>query len=136
MKYLLAGFGAVIVLLLLLIASFFLASESDEVVTLQLPNGTKTRIWVVDYDGYAWIRRGNGNTGWMAELDAATPVTVIRHGNAATYLPVKVADGPDRDRINDLTLAKYGFAERYLRLLMIDPGAAMAARLEPVSNLP
>ena len=121
--------GAIGAFVILFIGAFFLASERGEVVVLKT-DLSETRLWVVDYKGYQWLRRGDGVTAWASEL--GDEVEVTRNGKSISYRPIIVTAGEDRDTINELTLQKYGLSERYLRLLGLNPEEAAAIRLEPL----
>jgi hypothetical protein len=56
---------------------------------------------------------------------------VTRAGERREYRAVPVDDAATRDRVNQLTLDKYGAAEQILRAVMMDPAGATPIRLEP-----
>ncbi len=131
-KWILAITGALFGLFALLIAGFFVAAESDEVVVLALPDGSQQRLWVVDHNGHAWLRRGDGK-GWITRIQDQPTLEVTRAGVSKSFRFELITAGADRDRVNDLTLQKYGLAEQYLRALGLDPKQATAVKLIPVS---
>jgi hypothetical protein len=126
--------AGLLVVLLLLAGGYFVMAESGEVVVLETHDASgvyQTRVWVVDDGGYAWLRTGNPESPWLTRLRANPEVAVTRAGERRDYLAIPVADAATRDRINQLTLEKYGAAERILRAVMMDPAGATPIRLEP-----
>lgn len=87
----------------------------------------ETRLWVVDDGGAPWVH--GGNSSWMRQLEADPRVEMVRGGETRTYRaqPVPEAD----PRIHALLREKYGFADRWVRLLTgyVD---CVPVRLEPV----
>jgi hypothetical protein len=124
----------IVVLLLLLLGGYFVMAESGEVVVLETRDAAgahETRVWVVDDGGFAWLRTGNPASPWLTRLRANPEVAVTRAGERREYRAVPVDDAAARDRINQLTLEKYGAAEKILRAVMMDPAGATPIRLEP-----
>ena len=77
--------GALVVLAVLFVGAIFAASEfGGEVVHLRTTDaqGTEhtTHLWVVDDGGFAWLRAGHGDTGWLQRIEAHPDVVVERHG--------------------------------------------------------
>ena len=111
---LLAGL-VVVALGLSLIAS----ERGGEIVTLRTSDAAgavhETRIWVVDADGTAWLRAGDPKSGWLSRLRERPEVEVERAGQRASFIAVPQPN--ERDRINALFLAKYGWADRYIGAL-------------------
>lgn len=124
----------IVVALLLLAGGYFAMVESGEVVLLETRDASgvyETRVWVVDDGGYAWLRTGNPESPWLTRLRANPEVAVTRGGERRDYLALPMEDPATRDRINQLTLEKYGTAEKILRALMMDPTRATPIRLDP-----
>jgi hypothetical protein len=109
-------------------------AESGEVVVLETRDASgaahETRLWVTDHDGVAWLRTGDPESPWLARLRANPEVAVTRAGERREWRAVPVGDAATRERINALTLEKYGWRERVLRLGM-DPAGTTPIRLEP-----
>ncbi len=113
---------------------YFTLAESGEVVVLEttdVSGGHVTRLWVTDHEGHAWLRTGDPSAAWLARLRANAEVGVTRAGRRETFRAVIVEDPATRDAINALTLAKYGWRERVLRAVMMDPAGVKPIRLEP-----
>jgi len=126
--------GSLVLLALLGVAYYGLA-ESGEVVVLETHDSTgavhETRVWVVDHDGFAWLRTGDRTAPWLVRLREKPEVAVTRAGVRREYRAVPGDDPAMRDRINALVLEKYGLAEQALRVLMLKPDGATPIRLEP-----
>ena len=109
-------------------------AESGEVVVLETHDASgevqRTRLWVVDDAGFAWLRTGDATSPWLARVRANPDVVLARGGERHSHRAVPVEDAATRDRINALTLEKYGWRERALRLGM-DPSGTTPIRLEP-----
>jgi hypothetical protein len=109
-------------------------AESGEVVVLETQDASgavqRTRLWVVDDAGFAWLRTGDATSPWLARVRANPDVTLTRGGERRSYRAVPVEDAAARDRINALTLEKYGWREQALRLGMETAGTT-PIRLEP-----
>lgn len=113
---------------------YFGLAESGEVVVLETRDGSdtqETRLWVTDHEGFAWLRTGDAAASWLARLRANPDVAVTRRGQRSEFRAVVVADPATRDAINALTLEKYGWRERVLRAVMMDPAGVQPIRLEP-----
>jgi len=130
LRRILVGVAAVVAAL----GVFYVAlAESGEVVVLETRDAAgahETRLWVVDEGGAAWLRTGDATSPWLARLRANPDVAVTRRGERRDYRAVPVEDAQARERINALTLEKYGWRERTLRAGM-DPSGVTPIRLEP-----
>jgi hypothetical protein len=129
---------AVAALLALVVAfagTMYVAMESGEVVAVRATDAQgvahETRLWVVDADGFAWLRTGNPDSAWLARVRANPEIEVARGGEPRRFRAVLTTEPGVRDRINALVLEKYGWAERLLRAVMLRPERATAVRLEP-----
>lgn len=109
------------------------ASESGEVVVVTIPAdaGTSTvRLWVVDLDGVQYLRAGHEASGWYQQLQAAQTVAVERNGMSAQYVPVPSVDV--RPEVTAKMLAKYGWREQYISLLVGGREGSIPIALQPV----
>ena len=127
----------VLVAILLALGIFYgVLVEGGEVVVLEThaADGTahRTRLWVVDDGGFAWLRTGEAKAPWLARLRARPEVMVTRGGERRAYRAVPVDDAAIRERVNALELEKYGWRERALRAFGLTPPGATPIRLEPV----
>ncbi len=130
-----------VVLLLVLAVGFvgaiYAASElGGELVVLHTRQGNDeatTRLWVVDDSGFAWLRAGTPESGWLKRIGANPEVTVERDGETLQFRAVPVRDPVVRDRIHALMRAKYGFADRMVSVIR-DGTLSVAVRLDPVAT--
>ncbi len=135
MRYLLTG----AVVLVVLVAGFFglvlVASEfGGEVIILhtQTASGEKrTRLWVVDDAGIAWVRAGMSVSGWLECIERNPIVLVERGGRLIRYRAVPVRQPQVRDRIHALMREKYARADQLVSVLR-DPAQSVPVRLEPL----
>ena len=90
-----------------------LASERVEVVELHTTDETgepvTTRLWVVDDDGYQYLRVGAAGSGWFSRLQANGNFQVTRNGDTAIYTAVLRND--KGERINQLMQEKYSWGD-------------------------
>lgn len=128
----------VLVAVVLALGVFYLAlTESGEVVVLETRDAAgasfRTRLWVVDHEGFAWLRTGNASAPWLLRLRAHPEVAVTRDGVQKSYRAVPVEEAATREFINALVLEKYRWRESTLRAFGMDPSGAVPMRLEPSS---
>ena len=102
-----------------------------EVVTLrtQRSDGSwqSVRLWAVDDDGAVWLHSGGDD--WLPRF--ANPLVELeRAGQMRRYRATPVP-GP-HPRIHALLRAKYGVADRWVRLLGPDDESVCAVRLDPI----
>jgi len=90
-----------------------------------------TRVWVVDDAGAAWLRTGADNTSWLPRLRANPAVDLERGGATRAFGAAVVEDAATVARIDELTLAKYGWSEQLLRALSGAGRRHVAIRLDP-----
>jgi hypothetical protein len=116
----------------------FVALEAGEVAVLRTsaPDGTlrETRVWVADDDGELWFESANPEKAFYRELLAQPEVEVVREGRE----PMRCRAVPDpspaaHDRVRALLADKYGFADRWIGLL-VDTSGSVAVRLVPHRN--
>lgn len=86
-----------IILPILYIGAIFGASEwGGEVIELETQRDDgrlfKTSVWVVDFDGSAWLRAGNADAEWVDRLRAEPQVFVTRNGERVGY-QAEIIDG-------------------------------------------
>jgi hypothetical protein len=109
------------------------ASESGEVVVLSTQgSGDKpeeTRLWVVDLDGFQYLRAGQRESAWLKRLQAAPRVAVERGDDRMAY--DAVPEPERRDEINALMATKYGWADAFIGKLF-GRADATPVRLVPV----
>ena len=94
----------------------------------------KTRLWIVDEGGYAWLHAALEDSPWLQRLDRDPIVTIERDGRAREYRA-----SPDREadtRVHELLREKYGIADWWVRFVLGGKGdcRAVPVRLEPGSE--
>ena len=104
--------GLVLVLYLIQL----IASERVEVVELHtLNNGGEeiiTRLWVVDDDGYQYLRVGADGSGWFDRLQAAEMVDITRNDRRYSYS--WTTRQSKSAQINELMREKYGWGDSFI----------------------
>jgi hypothetical protein len=140
MRLLLRVALAVVVLVIVFVGSIFAASEfGGEVVHLRTTDAQgvehTTHLWVVDDAGFAWLRAGHGDTGWLQRIEAHPDVVVERRGEALHFRAVPVHDPAVRDRIHALMRRDYPLADRFISVVR-DPNGSVPVRLEPSPSVP
>lgn len=112
----------------------WLALEGHEVVVLRTRTAAgdvrATRVWVVDDGGGPWIEAGNRERPFYQDLQGDPDVELVRSGAVRRYRAVPVPTDDAHARLRRLLAAKYGFADRWIALL-VDTSASVAIRLEP-----
>ena len=98
-----------------------LAVPEGEVVTLNVidreGHGHPVQLWLVEIEGSRYLRAGNPDADWLAEL-RATPAATLGAGLHAGEIPVPVLaevidDDPElRERVAAAMARKYGIADR------------------------
>ena len=135
---------------LAIVASLFLIAvagsvaliESQEVVVIRTTDtegeAHSARVWVVDYEGGAWVAPGNRTNGWFQRLLLNPRVELTRSGTRRCYTGT-VVEGPAALPVLERFLEKYrsvirvtGFLNRLLEPRG-DPSEPVAVRLSPCS---
>jgi len=112
-----------------------IASESGEVVVLQIPDdggASRTRLWVVEMDGALWLRTQAGSR-WLSRLRHQPDVRLERDGETSDMRGTVVETPAQAGAVNRRMREKYGLADRYVGWFLGDPGRkdAVTVRLEP-----
>ncbi|GJM13954.1 MAG: hypothetical protein DHS20C12_23570 [Pseudohongiella sp.] len=134
MKYLLWAIGLPIGLVLALLVVQTLASERVEVVDLYTTDESgerqATRLWVMDHDGYQYLRVGVDGSGWFDRILLNGEIEVARNGNAARYT---VIQRPDKsETINALMQEKYTWGDSFFATLMGSRDGSIPLELHPI----
>jgi hypothetical protein len=121
----------------------YLAGERTEVAVLKTwdadKNPYETKMWIVDYDGHAYVRIGRASRaaqGWGARVHANPDVELIRAGSGAAT-PVHatfVDDAPTIDAVDTAFREKYGWVDWWFGVVIrknpqtvrLDPRASAA----------
>ena len=135
MKKVLIGIGIAIVLLFGTVA-LTTTPLAGEVVTLHTVGADgeweTTPLWVVDEGGYAYLRAGAADAGWVLRLQANPQARLERGGE---IVPVRaILDESARDRVNQRMAEAYGWAEAFLGMIGGDSSVSLPLRLEVVEG--
>ena len=113
-----------------MIAHWALIELGREVIVLRTesPDGAQleTRLWIVDDGALAWLH--GADSDWMRNLKARPIVEIDRGGETHRYR-AEAVPGPHPE-IHELLRAKYGVADRWVRLTGPDNESTEPVRLE------
>ena len=106
-------------LIILIYVIQLVASERVEVVKLHTTNYNReeiiTRLWVVDDEGYQYLRVGADGSGWFDRLRAAEMVDITRNGRRYSYS--WTTRQSKSAQINLLMRGKYGWGDSFIGYL-------------------
>ena len=106
-------------LIIILYLIHLFASERVEVVELHTLNNEGeeiiTRLWVVDDEGYQYLRVGTDGSGWFDRLRAAEMVDITRNGRRYSYS--WTTRQSKSAQINLLMRDKYGWGDSFMGYL-------------------
>ena len=112
-----------------------LASESGEVVTIYTIDSSNrekiTRLWIVEHQGYQYIRSGNLKSGWTQRLVENPHIGMVRNNSRLSYKAELARN--ERAVINKLMEKKYGWADKLISFFF-SRDDAVPIRLTPVSS--
>ncbi len=127
--------GVVVLVLAAALGALYIAmAERVEVVVLHTHDAEgdhATRVWVLDDGGSAWLRTGADNATWLPRLRATPAIEVERQGATQPFTAVVIEDPATVARINELSLAKYGWSESLLRAMTPSGQGQVGIRLDP-----
>ncbi len=130
MRVLLTVLATVLVILVTAVVAHFAVIElGREVVALRTraSDGSwqQTRLWVVDYNGDAWLH--SAGKAWERRFEGNPVVELVRHGETRRYRAE-----PDRTAhpaIDAALRKKYGLADRWVRFLAPCDESVLPVRL-------
>jgi hypothetical protein len=109
-----------------------LALEGKEVVVVRTADASgtarRTRTWIADADGYAWIEAAHPERTFLDDLRAHPEVTLERGGGVRRCDAVVLPNPDGHARIRRLLAAKYGWADEWIGMLT-DTSRSVAIRL-------
>ena len=115
-KWLLGSITGIVVVLLILQT---VASERVEVVQLhtldEQGEEVTTRLWVVDDDGYQYLRVGATGSGWFTRLQAHEDFEVTRNDRRYTYRAELREE--KSEAINILMQDKYTWGDTFFAIM-------------------
>ncbi len=120
MKFVYWSAGILIAIILSLVAAERIAADRIEVVELHTLDEAGieviTRLWVVDDEGFAYLRVGSDGSGWFDRLRENDNFDVTRNDVRQTYRAVMRND--KSDQINTLMQSKYTWGDSLIGLLV------------------
>ena len=132
MKYILWPAGMLFGLALIIAVLQIAASERVEVVQLHTIKGggekVVTRLWVVDYDGHAYLR-GDTDSDWFQRLQSSDKFTLIRGDETGEF--THGVKNENIDMINKLMREKYTWGD-----LIIEIGVGSRAESNAIELTP
>ena len=135
MKYVLWAIGVPASLALVFLAVQTLASERVEVIDLyttdELGEMQATRLWVMDDEGYQYLRVGSDGSGWFDRVLQNGEIKVGRNGTTASYTVVQRAD--KSERINDMMQEKYTWGDTFFATMLGSRDGSIPLELHPVN---
>ncbi|MBL4727823.1 MAG: hypothetical protein JKY40_00385 [Gammaproteobacteria bacterium] len=134
MKYLLWAIGVPIGLALVFLLVQTLASERVEVIDLYTTDEAgkmqATRLWIMDDEGYQYLRVGADGSGWFDRIQRNEEIEVGRNGITASYT---VVQRPDKsERINDMMQEKYTWGDTFFATVLGSRDGSIPLELHPV----
>ncbi|MBT4257247.1 MAG: hypothetical protein HOD87_14385 [Gammaproteobacteria bacterium] len=77
-----------------------IASERVEVVELHVADASgemvTTRLWMVDDDGFQYLRTGADGSGWYSRIEASSSIELTRNGETRRYT---TEDRPEKSEL-------------------------------------
>ena len=111
-----------------------LASERVEVVELhtldEAGETVTTRLWVMDHDGFQYLRVGGDGSGWFSRIEASETIQLTRKDETRTYT---IVTRPDKsDLINDLMSEKYTWGDDFFATMFGSRDGSIPVELHEV----
>ena len=120
MKFLFWTLGIVAILGAVFFGIEMLASERVEVVDLHAMDATNevvtTRLWIVDDEGFQYLRASGDESGWYNRVINNESVAVTRNGLTENYVATIRLD--KTARINQLMADKYTWGNTFIGYLV------------------
>jgi hypothetical protein len=127
--------GIVVAIVVLVgVGHLALIEVGREVVTLRTPRAEggwqETRLWIVDQGEGAWLH--SAGEDWLRRFEGE-PVVEVERGGAVRRYRARAVPGPHPE-VDRLLRAKYGVADRWVRLLAPCDASVVPVRLEPLGE--
>ncbi|MBL4580467.1 MAG: hypothetical protein JKY29_01500 [Gammaproteobacteria bacterium] len=135
MKYLLWAIGVPVGIALVFLLVQTLASERVEVIDLYTTDEAgemqATRLWIMDDEGYQYLRVGADGSGWFDRIQHNGEIEVGRNGVTARYT---VVQRPDKSkRINDMMQEKYTWGDTFFATVLGSRDGSIPLELHPIN---
>lgn len=136
MKYVLWTVCTLFVLAALFGLTQYAASERVEVVDLHTVDESGepqvTRLWVVDDEGYQYLRVGADGSGWFSRVQANGEIKVTRSDETRTYTTVL---RPDKsETVNQLMRDKYTWGDEFISWMVGGREGSIPIELHPTEG--
>jgi hypothetical protein len=126
--------GGLSLLVVALLITVQIASERVEVVDLLTvdENGdtVSTRLWLVDDDGFQYLRAGNTASSWYSRIQANADIAVTRNNETLRYTTLDRSD--KRARINQLMNEKYTWGDDFMAMIAGSRDGGIPVELHPI----
>ena len=127
--------ASILGLMLAFVIAQTLASERVEVVEVfTMDDGGEevvTRLWVVDHEGYQYLRVGADGSGWFSRLQKKPD---IRVGRDDKVLPYRAVPNPEKSEIvNRLMRDKYTWGDAFFATLFGGREGSIPIELQQVT---
>ena len=134
MKYLVWVIAVPLGLALAFLVVQTLASERVEVVELYTTDEAgeqqTTRLWVMDDEGYQYLRVGADGSGWFTRMLDNGQFSVQRNGETASYTLVQ---RPDKsEKINAMMQEKYTWGDSFFATVLGSRDGSIPLELHPL----
>ena len=135
MKYLAWAAAVPIGFIVVLLGVQTLASERVEVVELYTTDEAgemrTTRLWVMDDEGYQYLRVGADGSEWFSRILENGQVGVQRDEETTVYT---VVQRPDKsDKINALMQQKYTWGDSFFAIMLGSREGSIPLELHPLN---
>ncbi len=135
MKYLLWAIGVPVGLALAFLVLQTLASERVEVVELTTTDEAgepqTTRLWVMDDEGFQYLRVGADGSGWFSRILQNGEIQVRRGDTTTNYT---VQQRPEKsEKINAMMQEKYTWGDSFFAIVLGSRDGSIPLELHPVN---
>ncbi len=135
MKYLLWAIGVPVGLALAFLVVQTLASERVEVVELttidEAGEPQTTRLWVMDDEGFQYLRVGADGSGWFSRILQNGEIQVRRGDTTTNYT---VQQRPEKsEKINAMMQEKYTWGDSFFAIVLGSRDGSIPLELHPVN---
>ena len=112
-----------------------IASERVEVVELHVADASgemvTTRLWMVDDDGFQYLRTGADGSGWYSRIEASSSIELTRNGETRRYT---TEDRPEKSELrNQLMREKYTWGDQVVGVVAGSREGAIPVELHPMN---
>ena len=126
--------GVSVGLFVIILFAQMVASERVEVVELHalddLGERVTTRLWIVDDEGFQYLRVGGAGSAWYRRIKANETVELTRYGETLSYTK---QDRPKKsERINTLMQTKYTWGDDLIAALVGSREGSIPIELRPL----